>query len=102
MSAGNSVTSWQDSREQQLLWGNTIGSFPDDVYHQSLAATGQITPPRSTAVKNLGNNMPTSSLQSPHGEESDTSGLSVADLCYLTQQNQIFMEQSHKGNDGSN
>jgi len=101
-SAGNSITSWHDPQEHELTWGNTNGPFPDDAYHQSLVAMGQVTPPRSTTIKNFGGSMPMSSLQSPHGEESDTSGLSVADLCYLTQQNQILMDQSHKRSDGPN
>lgn len=94
-SVGNSVTSWHDPQEQELTWGNTSATYAaEQAYHDAM---GQVTPPRSSNIKNLhGGGGGMSNLQSPLGEESDTSGLSVADLCYLTQQNHILMDQSHK------
>jgi hypothetical protein len=116
-SSGASVSSWNDQHEHDLMLGgmsatSSIGSptcaqgSPNESF-RSLANNcfGQVTPPgRMRPITNRGSHhqRPQELMRLPYAhasqleEEADTSGLSVADLCYLTQQNRILLSQAHR------
>jgi hypothetical protein len=115
-----SVGSWHDRHEQDFAWGamsassSSAGSphahsaplFAPDGYRMQqqqgmhISNTySQVTPP--THVRNTPSNR-ASFPRNPsltnilYQEETDKSGLSLADLAYLTNQNRILLSQAHK------
>jgi hypothetical protein len=115
--SGNSLSSWNDHHDQDLMWGGQSVGSPTTTHGQwhqtdhfptlqNANSFGHVTPPggpiRSSSVHLLPQQDP---IHLPfHGsdvfdEGVDDSGLSAADLCYLTQQNRILL--SHATPDGA-
>jgi hypothetical protein len=122
--SGTSLSSWNDHDDPDLMWSGGMSTTSSvaspsmshaDTYMGSFAnqCFSQVTPPGRLRM------MPNSSrgnggymhhprqqdmMRAPYGlnsfeDSADSSGLSVADLCYLTQQNRILLSQAHRRND---
>lgn len=108
-SSGASISSWNDHQDQDLMWGgmsatSSVGSPTGTHWSTSESFTntnffGQVTPPgRMRPMPNAGGLLqrPNERMQLPYEHSTPfSSGLSVADLCYLTQQNRILLSQAH-------
>jgi hypothetical protein len=122
--SGTSLSSWNDHDDPDLMWSggmsttssvaspsmshadNCMGSFASQCF-------SQVTPPgrlRMVPNSSRGNGgymhhpRQQDMMRAPYGlnsfeDSADSSGLSVADLCYLTQQNRILLSQAHRRND---
>lgn len=116
-SSGHSLSSWNDQQEQDMMWssGQSLGSPTaggHEKWHQTEAypvvsntnGFGHVTPPggplrTGSSASHL---LPRrDQLRLPfdnadvYDESIDDSGLSAADLCYLTQQNRILLTHSN-------
>lgn len=128
-SAGNSISSWTDQPDNDILWGSSIlnsghgfspqaspggfhfptssrGGFPHQhPQHTSSSAFGQVTPPENGRplipprgrAGDMMRSVPPMPPPVPNGV--DGSGLSPADLSYLTHQNRILLDQARTGSE---
>jgi HSF-type DNA-binding len=115
--SGNSLSSWNDQQDSDLMWGgHSVGSPSSGAgqWHQTepfrsfanVNGFGQVTPPGGPDGIAYPNKA-TIQLQPRHehirlpfngmgmrDDGIDDTGLSAADLCYLTQQNRILLSQA--------
>ena len=109
-SSGHSLSSWNDQNDQDMMWGSGHSLGSPNKWHQTESfpvsnhGFGHVTPPggpvrSGTAALHL---VPRrDQLRLPfdgadmYSEGIDDSGLSAADLCYLTQQNRILLTHSN-------
>jgi HSF-type DNA-binding len=116
--SGNSLSSWNEHQDQDLMWGGQSVGSPttgNGLWHQTdhfpcipnVNSFGHVTPPGGPMRPNM-NSVHLLPRQDQihlpfHGSDVfdgvDDSGLSAADLCYLTQQNRILL--SHATPDGA-
>jgi hypothetical protein len=82
-SGQESLSSWGSSRHDMLMF---------DPFDNFRAGQGQVTPPGSSFFATP----PTIASSSAGRAQHEARGLSVADLCYLTQQNRILLDQVSK------
>lgn len=120
--SGASLSSWNETEEQDLMWGGGMSggssiASPGDGYNAGAArlanqSFSQVTPPgRLRPIPRVRNSniyghhsRQQSNVRAPFGlhnfeETVDSTGLSVADLCYLTQQNRILLSQARRCED---
>ena len=121
-SSGHSLSSWNDHQDHDMMWGSgqSVGSPTSggqEKWHQTdafLAASnlnvfGHVTPPggpqRPSSSVHLVSRRDQLRLPFDNGdmydEGIDDSGLSAADLCYLTQQNRILLTHSNGRQDAT-
>ena len=118
--SGHSLCSWNDQQDQDMVWssGQILGSPPSGGYekwHQTgnfpiVSNNGNVTPlgapirPGTAALHLIPRRdqlrLPFNSADM-YDEGIDDSGLSAADLCYLTQQNQILLTHSNGRQDAT-
>ena len=97
-SSNNSLSSWAAAQDDFAMAGGNQYFSPLDARSSSAlqldlptSSSGQVTPPARRQLY-------ASPIASSAGvQQEDSSGLSVADLCYLTQQNRILLQQARKG-----
>ena len=121
-SSGHSLSSWNDQQDQDMMWssGQSLGSPTSgghDKWHQTESfpvvsnnGFGHVTPPGGpirSGVAALHLVPRRDQLRLPfdnadmYDEGIDESGLSAADLCYLTQQNRILLTHSNGRQDAT-
>lgn len=91
-SSGNSVSSWSNEHpDSEFMWMATSFNQPPP------GAFGQVTPPSARPIKTRSSEGMSHSASSSSSSlmDFDTSGLSAADLCYLTRQNRILLSQTN-------